>query len=88
MTYLFAESYARNAVEGYRETCKEIVVNYAHVYRKSPKAVLIAISVMLMNPSDYSYSDYQKIKRTIIEMMEEARWLDGGNYQAKKEKEN
>lgn len=73
MSRLFAEAYARNAIEGRREACEEIVVNYAHVYRKSPKAVLIAISVMLMNPSDYSYADYGKIKRTIIEMMEETR---------------
>ena len=73
MSRLFAEAYAKNAIEGHREDCKEIVASYAHVYRESPKAVLIAISVMLMNPADYSYADYQKIKRTIIEMMEEAR---------------
>ena len=73
MTYLFAETYARNAIGGRREACKELVANYAHVYRKSPKAVLIAISVMLMNPANYSYDDYRKIKRTIAEMMEETR---------------
>lgn len=73
MTYLFAEAYARNAIEGHREACKEIVVNYSHVYRKPPKAVLIAISVMLMDPADYSYANYDKVKRTIVEMMEEAR---------------
>lgn len=73
MSRLFAEAYARNAIEGRREACKELVANYAHVYRKSPKAVLIAISVMLMNSADYSYADYEKIKRTIIEMMEETR---------------
>lgn len=72
MSRLFAEAYARNAIEGRREACKELVANYAHVYRKSPKAVLIAISVMLMNSADYSYADYEKIKRTIIEMMEES----------------
>ncbi|MBD5834739.1 hypothetical protein [Lactobacillus delbrueckii] len=69
MTYLFAETYARNAIEGHRTDCKEIVDNYAHVYRKQPKAVLIAISVMLMDPTDYSYADYDKIERTIIEMI-------------------
>lgn len=73
MTYLFAETYARNAIEGRRAVCKELVANYANVYRKPPKAVLIAISVMLMNPADYSYADYDKIKRTIVEMMEETR---------------
>ena len=73
MTYLFAEAYAKNAIEGHRETCKEITANYAHVYRKQPKAVLIAISVMLMNPANYSYDDYRKIKRTIAEMMEKTR---------------
>lgn len=73
MSRLFAEAYARNAIEGRREACKEIVASYAHVYRKSPKAVLIAISVMLMDPADYSYADYDKVKRTIVEMMEEAR---------------
>lgn len=73
MSRLFAEAYARNAIEGHRDACKEIVANYAHVYRKSPKAVLIAISVMLMNQADYSYADYDKVKRMIIEMMEETR---------------
>lgn len=73
MNCLFAETYARNAIEGHREACKELVDNYAHVYRKPPKAVLIAISVTLMDPDDYSYADYDKIKRTIIEMMEETR---------------
>lgn len=72
MSRLLAEAYARNAIEGRREACKELVANYAHVYRKSPKAVLIAISVMLMDSADYSYADYEKIKRTIIEMMEES----------------
>ena len=69
MSRLFAEAYARNAIEGRREACKELVANCAHVYRKPPKAVLIAISVMLMDPANYSYADYDKIKRTIIEMM-------------------
>lgn len=70
MTYLFAEAYAKNAIEGRREACKELVANYAHVYRKPPKAVLIVISVMLMNSVNYSYADYDKVKRMIIEMME------------------
>lgn len=69
MSRLFAEAYARNAIEGSREACKGLVANYAHVHRKPLKAVLIAISVMLMNPADYSYAEYDKIKRTIIEMM-------------------
>ena len=69
MSCLFAEAYARSAIEGRREDCNEIVANYAHVYRKPPKAVLIAISVMLMDPADYSYADYGKIKRAIIEMI-------------------
>lgn len=70
---LFVEAYARSAIEGCRDACEEIVANHAHVYRKSPKAVLIAISVMLMDPADKSYSDYDKIKRMIIEMMEETK---------------
>lgn len=69
MSRLFAEAYARNAIEGHREACKEIVANYAHVYRKPPKDVLVTISVMLMNPSDYSYDDYRKIKETIRKLM-------------------
>lgn len=73
MSRLFAETYARNAIEGHRWACKEIVANYAHVYRKPPKTVLIAISVMLMDSTGYSYADYSEIKRTIIEMMEETR---------------
>lgn len=70
---LFAEEYARSAIEGRRETCNELVSNYAHVYRESTKAVLIAISVMLMDQDDYSYSDYDKIKKMIIEMWRETR---------------
>lgn len=73
MSRLFAEAFARNAIEGHRGGCKEIVANCAHVYRKPPKAVLIAISVMLMDPANYSYGDYDEIKRTIVEMMEETR---------------
>ena len=63
MSRLFAKAYSGNAIGGHREACKEIVVNYAHVYRKPSKAVLIAISVMLMDPADYSYADYDKIKK-------------------------
>ena len=73
MSRLFAETFARSAIGGHRTACKEIVANYAHVYRKSPKELLITISVMLMNPANYSYADYDKIKRTIVEMMEETR---------------
>lgn len=69
MSRLFAEAYARNAIEGRREACKELVANYAHVYRKSPKDVLVTISVMLMNQDDYSYDDYRKIKETIRKLM-------------------
>lgn len=69
MSRLFVEAYARNAIEGHREACKEIVANYAHVYRKPPKDVLVTISVMLMNQDDYSYDDYRKIKETIRKLM-------------------
>ena len=69
MSRLFVEAYARNAIKGHREACKEIVANYAHVYRKSPKDVLVTISVMLMNQDDYSYDDYRKIKETIRKLM-------------------
>ena len=69
MSRLFVEAYARNAIEGHREACKEIAANYAHVYRKPPKDVLVTISVMLMNQDDYSYDDYRKIKETIRKLM-------------------
>lgn len=69
MSRLLVEAYARNAIEGHREACKEIVANYAHVYRKPPKDVLVTISVMLMNQDDYSYDDYRKIKETIRKLM-------------------
>lgn len=68
-----ANAFAQAAVEGRYEQCRGVIANFAHVYRKPTKAVLIAISVMLMDPTDYSYADYDKIKRTIIEMMEETR---------------
>ena len=73
MSRLFAKAYARNAIGDCREACKEIVADYAHVYREPTKAVLIALSVMLMNTADYSYADYSKVKKVIVEMMEETR---------------
>ena len=69
MSRLLVEAYARNAIEGHIEACKEIVANYAHVYREPPKDVLVTISVMLMNQDDYSYDDYRKIKETIRKLM-------------------
>lgn len=73
MSRLFAETFAWYAIEGRREACNELVANYAHVYRETPKAVLIAISAMLMDPANYSYGEYDKIKKMIVEMMEETR---------------
>lgn len=71
--YRIANAFDRAAIEGHYEQCRSIIANFAHVYREDYQSVLIMVSVSLMDPTDYSYADYGKIKRTIIEMMEETR---------------
>lgn len=71
--YRIANAFQQAAIEGHYEQCINIVANFAHVYREDYQSVLIMVSVMLMDPTGYSYADYDKIKRTIIEMMEETR---------------
>lgn len=71
--YRIANAFERAAIEGHYEQCSNIVRNFAHVYREDYLTVLSSVSVMLMDQTGYSYADYDKIKRTIIEMMEETR---------------
>lgn len=71
--YRIVNAFERAAIEGHYEQCSNIVRNFAHVYREEYQAVLIMVSVMLMDQTGYSYANYGKIKRTIIKMMEETR---------------
>ena len=58
-------AYLQAALEGREQVCRDIVVNYAHVYRKPVRDVLAIISVGLMDPTGFSYKDYHKVKEVI-----------------------
>lgn len=62
-------AYLQAALEGREQVCREIVNNYAHVYRKPVKDVLAMISVGLMDPTGFSYKDYHKVKEMIIKQV-------------------
>lgn len=72
-TYRIANAFQQAAISGHYEQCRNIVANFAHVYREDYQSVLTMVSVMLMDPTGYSYADYDKVKRMIIDMMEETR---------------
>ena len=67
--YRIANAFEQAAIGGHYEQCSNVIKNFAHVYREDYLTVLSSVSVMLMDPTDYSYADYDKIKRTIIEMI-------------------
>lgn len=58
-------AYLQAALEGREQVCQEIVVNYAHVYRKPVRDVLAMISVGLMDPSGFEYDEFHKVKEVI-----------------------
>lgn len=62
-------AYLQAALEGREQACRDIVNNYAHVYRKPVKDVLAMISVGLMDPTGFSYKDYHKVKEMIIKQV-------------------
>lgn len=80
-------AYLQAALEGCEQVCQEIVVNYAHVYRKPVRDVLAMISVGLMDPTGFSYKDYHKIKEMIIKQMP-PRWERLGFNSEEEMKEN
>lgn len=80
-------AYLQAALEGREQTCREIVVNYAHVYRKSVRDVLAMISVGLMDPTGFSHKEYNKIKEMIIKQVP-PRWGRLGFNSEEEMKEN
>lgn len=80
-------AYLQAALEGREQDCKEIVVNYAHVYRKPVRDVLAMISVGLMDPTGFSYKDYHKVKEMIIKQVP-PRWERLGFNSEEEMKEN
>ena len=63
---IMINSYLQAALEGREQACREIVTNYAHVYRKPVIDVLAMISVGLMDPTGFGYKDYHQVKEIII----------------------
>ena len=80
-------AYLQAALEGSEQACREIVVNYAHVYRKPVRDVLAMISVGLMDPTGFSYKDYHKVKEMIIKQVP-PRWERLGFNSEEEMKEN
>lgn len=72
-SYRIANAFQYGAVNSYKGLCKNIVYNYAHVYRKNVRDVLAEMSVMFIDPEGFEYDDYRKIKIMIKELMEETR---------------
>lgn len=72
-SYRIANAFQYGAVNVHKELCKNIVYNYAHVYRKTVMDVLAEISVMFISPEGFEYDDYRKIKIMIKELMEETK---------------
>ncbi|AVJ48903.1 hypothetical protein [Lactobacillus phage PMBT4] len=71
--YRIANAFQYGAVNGHKEFCRNIVYNYAHVYRKPVRDVLASISVMFINTEGFEYDDYRNIKIMIKDLMEEAK---------------
>lgn len=80
-------AYLQAALEGREQVCREIVNNYAHVYRKPVKDVLAMISVGLMDPTGFEYKDYHKVKEMIIKQVA-PRWKRLGFNSEEEMKEN
>ena len=80
-------AYLQAALEGREQACRDIVINYAHVYRKSMMDVLAMISVGLMDPTGFSYKDYHKVKEMIIKQVP-PRWERLGFNSEEEMKEN
>lgn len=70
--YRVANAFQYGAINGYKEFCRNIVQNYAHVYHKSVSDVLAEISIMFMDSNGFEPEEYKKIKIMINELMKEA----------------
>lgn len=57
--YRIANAFQQAAIDGHYEQCKNIVQNFAHVYRKDCRDVLSMVSVMLMNPAGFTADEYK-----------------------------
>lgn len=47
------------------EQCSNIIKNFSHVYREEYQAVLIMVSVMLMDPAGFTAEEHKRIKTAI-----------------------
>lgn len=63
--YRIANAFQQAAIEGHYEQCSNIIKNFAHVYREEYQAVLIMVSVMLMDPAGFTAEEYERIKTAI-----------------------
>lgn len=64
-TYRIANAFQRSAIDGHYEQCRNIIQNFAHVYREDYQEVLSMVSVMLMDPTGFTADEYKKIKTAI-----------------------
>lgn len=64
-TYRIANAFQQAAVSGHYEQCRNIITNFAHVYREEYQAVLSMVSVMLMDPAGFTAEEYKRIKTGI-----------------------
>lgn len=64
-TYRIANAFQQAAVNGHYEQCRNIITNFAHVYREEYQEVLSMVSVMLMDPTGFTTEEYKNIKTAI-----------------------
>lgn len=64
-TYRIANAFEQAATGRHYEQCKNIISNFAHVYREDYQAVLSMVSVMLMDPAGFTTEEYKQIKTAI-----------------------
>lgn len=64
-TYRIANAFQQAAADGHYEQCRNIVSNFAHVYRQDTASVLSMISVLLMDPEGFGTEEFRRIKKAI-----------------------
>ncbi|XJZ58891.1 hypothetical protein ACIA3Y_04680 [Lactobacillus delbrueckii subsp. bulgaricus] len=64
-TYRIANAFQQAAIGGHYEQCKNIVSNFAHVYRQETASVLSMVSVMLMDTEGFTAEEFRRIKKAI-----------------------
>ena len=60
-----ANAFQQAAAGRHYEQCKNIITNFAHVYRMDSETVLRMISVMLMDSEGFSTEEFRQIKKAI-----------------------